>query len=182
MSRNRTTGFTFLAVGIGWLAALPAFLWFMVWMESSAQQVGSGSTAWRIWRALEVVLVEPKWLAYTLSGLSVGVVAVGTALVIAGISLLKGKSWGPKWAVAATVAGIAFCGICIVLHWTILMPAINASARPELFAATGALEQVIHGVLGIGLISIIAAGLVFVGDTAIRSGQEIGVLKRDGTR
>jgi hypothetical protein len=163
MSSNRTTGITLLAVGLGWLVALPAFLWFMVSMEASIQAGGAHTPAGRIWQAMEILLVEPAWLAYTLSALLVAVGVVGTALLVAGIATLTGKTRGPIWAAAATVAGIVFCGICFVLHWTVLMPYVNASARPELFGAAADLEVVVLDIVGIGLISVIAAGLVFLG-------------------
>jgi hypothetical protein len=64
MSNNRTTGVVFLVVGIGWLATLPAFQGWMVSMEGSAGPDRPDEAAWRMWRALEILLVEPRWLAY----------------------------------------------------------------------------------------------------------------------
>jgi hypothetical protein len=92
MSNNRAAGVAFLVVGIGWLATLPAFLWWMVSMEGSAGPDRPDEAAWRMWRALEILLVEPRWLAYALSVLMLGAAALGTALLAVGIATLGGNT------------------------------------------------------------------------------------------
>src|SRR5437899_1806774 len=121
MGNNRTAGVALLAVGIGWLAAWPAFLWWMVSMEASAGPDRPDETAWRLWRALEILLVEPKWLRYTLSVLILGALALGIALLAVGSATLGGNARAPKWAAVATVSGIIFCLIGFVFHWALLM-------------------------------------------------------------
>jgi hypothetical protein len=88
---------------------LTAFLWWMVSMEGSAGPDRPDEAAWRMWRALEILLVEPRWLAYALSVLMLGAAALGTALLAVGMATLGGNARAPKWAAVAAVSGIIFC-------------------------------------------------------------------------
>jgi hypothetical protein len=96
MGNNRIAGVALLAVGLGWLAAWPAFLWWMVSMEASGGPDRPDEAAWRLWRALEILLVEPRWLAYTLAVLMLGASALGMALLALGIATLGGERPGAE--------------------------------------------------------------------------------------
>jgi hypothetical protein len=163
VGNNRIAGAALLAVGIGWLAAVPAFLWWMVSMEASAGPDRPGEAAWRLWRALEVLLVEPRWLAYTLSALMLGAAALGVALLAFGIATLGGNARAPRWAAVATVSGIGLCLVGFAFHWALLMPAVRASENPEVVRASGDLNRAIPVALGAGLVSLIVAGLFLLG-------------------
>ena len=163
MGNNRTAGVVLLAVGIGWLAAVPAFLWWMVSMEASAGPDRPDEAAWRLWRALEVLLVEPRWLGNTLSALLLGASALGVGPVVVGVATLRGNARAPKWAAAATASGIAYCGIGLAVHWALLMPVVNASENPAVVTASGDLNRAIPVTLGAGFVSLILAGLVLLG-------------------
>jgi len=67
MASNRTAGVTQITVGLLWFAVMPVFLRFMVFMEGRAEPARPDSAAWRLWRALEDLLIKPEWLANTLS-------------------------------------------------------------------------------------------------------------------
>ena len=96
MGNNRIAGVTLIALGTGWLAAWPAFLWWMVSMEGRGGSDRPDETAWRMWRALEILLVEPRWLASTLSVLMLGASALGMALLALGIATLGGERPGAE--------------------------------------------------------------------------------------
>jgi hypothetical protein len=133
-------------------------------METSAGPSGQGEgAAWRLWRALEILLVEPRWLANTLSFLTLGAFFLGLSLVIVGIHVLRGNIRASKWAAAAIAAGIAYCGIGFVVHWEFLMPTVNASENSEVVRASGDLNLAIPVALGAGLVSLIVVGLVLLG-------------------
>src|SRR5437016_4969839 len=97
---NRRAGLVLVIAGMCWLAVFPALLLFLVSMEARAD-TGSDEALWRLWRALETLLVEPTWLAYTLSFLMLGASLVGIALLEAGVPALIGKPRSPKWVAAA---------------------------------------------------------------------------------
>jgi hypothetical protein len=160
---NRTAGVTLLAVGIAWFAAVPAFLWFMVSMEGRAGADRPDEPVWRLWQALEILLVEPKWLAYSLSVFMLGVSALGIALFAVGIVTLGGNAPSPKWAKAVPVAGVVFCGIGFVFHWALLMPAVRASERQAVVRASTDMELVVPVLLVVGLLSMLVACLAVVG-------------------
>src|SRR5262245_10801394 len=135
MGSNRTAGVALLAVGICWLAAWPAFMWWMVSMEAGGRPDRPSEAAWRLWRALEILLVEPKWLANTLAVLILGASVLGAALLAAGIATLRGNAGAPKWAAVAIMSGMLFCLLGFVIHWVLLMPAVRASENPEVVRA-----------------------------------------------
>jgi hypothetical protein len=163
MGNNRTAGVALLAVGIVWLAAVPVFLWWMVSMEARAGPDRPDETAWRLWRALEILLVEPRWLAYTLAVLMLGASALGVALLAVGFATLGGHPRARKWAVVVTVSGIIFCLIGFVFHWALLMPTVNASEDREVVRASGDLNLAIPVALGAGFVTMIVAGLALLG-------------------
>jgi hypothetical protein len=163
MFTNRTTGVTLLAIGIAWFAAVPAFLWVMVSMEGSAGPDRPDVAVWRLWQALEILMVEPRWLAYSLSLFMLGAAGLGIALFPVGIALLGGNSPAPKWATAAVAAGVGYCGIGFVFHWALLMPAVSASDNPAVVRAAAELRLVVPMVLTVGLVSMVVAGLVLLG-------------------
>ena len=162
MGRNRTAGVALLAVGIGWLVTWPAFGWWMVSMEASGRPDRPGQAAWRLWRALEILLVEPKWLVYTLSILMLGAPILGMALLVIGIATLGGKAQAPKWAATAIASGMIFCLLGFVFHWVLLMPAVSASENPEVVRASGDLNLAIPVALGAGFVSMIVAGFALL--------------------
>ena len=162
MGSNRTAGVAFLAVGIAWLVTWPAFGWWMVSMEASGRPARPSEAAWRLWRALEILLVEPKWLAYTLSILMLGAPILGMALLIVGIATLGGNAQAPRWAAAATVSGMIFCLLGLVFHWVLLMPVVNASGNSEVVRASGDLNVAIPVALGAGFVSMTVAGLALL--------------------
>jgi hypothetical protein len=163
MGNNRTAGVALLAIGIGWLAAWPAFLWWMVSMEASGGPDRPDETAWRLWRALEILLVEPKWLANTLSVLMLAAPVLGSVLLAVGIATLRGNARAPKWAAAASVSGIIWCLIGFVFHWVLLMPAVTASDNVQVVRASGDLNLAIPVTLGAGFVSMIVVGFVLLG-------------------
>jgi hypothetical protein len=163
MGSNRTAGVALVAIGIAWIAAWPAFLWWMVSMEGRGGPDRPNEAAWRLWRALEILLVEPKWLAYTLSVLMLCAPAFGIALLAVGIATLGGKPPAPKWAAVTTVSGIGFCLIGLVFHWALLMPAVKASENLEVTRASEDLNLAIPVALGAGFVSMIVAGLFLLG-------------------
>jgi hypothetical protein len=162
MTNNRLAGVVLLTVGICWLVVLPAFLWFMVSMEARTEPSGADGATWRLWRALEVLLVEPRWLATTLSVLLVSVAALGTALLGVGVATLGGNARAPKWAAAATVSGLVLCGIGLAVHRALLMPVVNASEKPEVVRAAGDLDLAMLVALGVGFASMIVVGLALL--------------------
>ena len=163
MANNRTAGVALLAVDIGWFAAWPAFLWWMVSMEGRGGPDRPDEAAWRLWRALEILLVEPRWLANTLSVLMLAASALGIVLLAVGIATLGGNARAPKWAAVATVSGIILCLIGFVFHWALLMPAVNASENPEVVRASGDLNRAILVTLAAGLVSMVVVGLALLG-------------------
>jgi hypothetical protein len=163
MGNNRTAGVALLAVGIGWVVAWPAFLWWMVSMEASGGPDRPGEAAWRLWRALEILLVEPRWLALTLSVLMLGAPVLGIALLAVGIATLGGNARAPKWAAVATGSGMIFCLLGFVFHWALLMPAVNTSANLEVVRASGDLNLAIPVALGAGFVSMMVVGLALLG-------------------
>jgi hypothetical protein len=163
MASNRTAGAAQVTVGLLWLAAMPAFLWFMVFMEGRAEPARPDSAAWRLWRALEELLIEPRWLAYTLSVAVWGASLLGAALVGVGARTLGGKARGQKWGTLVSVCGIAFCAVGFAFHWGLLMPAVNASQSSVIRRAPEDLNVVIPTALAAGLTSMIVAALVPLG-------------------
>jgi hypothetical protein len=163
MANNRTPGVVHLTVGILWLAVLPVFLWFMVSMEAGADPLRSDRPAYRLWRALEVLLVEPRWLGNTLSALLLAASVLGGALVGTGTGMLRGTAQDQKWPTLAAVSGILFCAIGFAFHWALLMPVVNASQNPEVLQASEDLNRAIPVALGAGLVSMIVATLVLLG-------------------
>ena len=162
MASNRTVGVTQVIVGLLWLAAMPAFLWFMVFMEGRAEPARPDA-AWRLWRALEDLLIEPRWLGNTLSALVFGASLLGGALVPGGALTLRGKARGRRWGALVAVCGIAFCAIGFLFHWGLLMPAVNASQSPAVRRASEDLNVAIPAALAAGLVSMIVAALVPLG-------------------
>jgi hypothetical protein len=160
MGNNRTVGVALLAVGLGWFAAWPAFLGWMVSMEGSAGKDRPGEAAWRLWRALEILLVEPRWLASTLSVLILGAPALGAVVLAVATAMLRGHSRAPKWAAVATVSGMTFCLLAGVFHWAVLMPAVRASENREVVRASGDLNVAIPLVLGAGFVSMLVPALL----------------------
>jgi hypothetical protein len=156
---NRTVGVTQVTVGLLWLAVMPAFLWFMVFMEAN-DTPQPDSAGWRLWRALEVLLVEPKWLGIILSVLVMGVSLLGGVLVIVGIGTLLGDAQGQKWGTLVAACGIILCGIGFLFHRALLMPVVNASQNPDVQRAAEDLDRAGLIVLGAGLASMIVAGAV----------------------
>ena len=163
MGSNRTAGVALLAVGIGWVVVWPAFLWWMVSMEGRGGPDRPDEAAWRMWRALEILLVEPRWLARMLSVLILGAPALGMVLLAGGIATLGRNARAPKWAAVATASGIIFCLIGFVFHWALLMPVVNASENLEVARASEDLNLAIPVALGIGFVSMIVVGLVLLG-------------------
>jgi hypothetical protein len=161
-TNNRTVGAAQITIGLIWLAALPVFLWFMVFMEASGVS-RPDSAVWRLWRALETLLVEPRWLGTMLSILVLGASLIGIVLVAAGIGVLLEKAQGQKWGTLAAVCGIVLCGAGFLFHWALLMPMVNTSQNPEVRRASDDLNFVIPIVLAAGLASMIAAILVPLG-------------------
>ena len=159
---NRLSGMVLLAVGICWLATLPALLLFMVSMEGSVD-AGSNGAAWRLWRALEVLFIEPRWLAYALTVLMWVAPLLGAILAEFGVATLVGKARAPKWVAAPIAAGIAFCGIGSAVHWLLLMPVVRASDNPAVARACDDLNLAIPAALGAGVISMIVAGATLLG-------------------
>ena len=162
MGTTRAAGVALVAVGIGWLVVWPAFLWWMVSMEASGGPDRPGEAAWRLWRALEILLIEPKWLANSLSVLMLGAPVLGMALFAVGIATLGRNAQAPKWAAVAIVSGMTFCVLGFVFHWVLLMPAVNASENPEVVRASGDLNLAIPVVLGAGFVSMIVAGFALL--------------------
>jgi hypothetical protein len=164
MTNNRIAGVALLIVGSCWVAAYPGFLWWMTSMEASTPHSPGreDEAAWRLWRALEILLIEPRWLAIMLSCLTLGTWFLGFALVAVGFQTLRGNARAPKWAAAATAAGIAYCAIGFIFHWALLMPTVNASENPEVVRASGDLNLAIPVALGTGFVSVILAGLVLL--------------------
>jgi hypothetical protein len=163
MTKNRTAGGVLLIVGICWLAVMPGFLCFMVSMEASAGPDRPDEATWRLWRALEVLLVEPRWLGSTLSALIMGASALGTAFVIVGVGTLRGNPQAPKWAAAAIATGIVFCGIGLAVHWAILMPVVSVSENSEVVRASWDLNLAIPVALGGGFVSMVVAVFLLLG-------------------
>ena len=163
MGNNRIAGVTLIALGTGWLAAWPAFLWWMVSMEGRGGSDRPDETAWRMWRALEILLVEPRWLARILSVLILGAPALGMVLLAVGIATLGRNARAPKWAAVATVSGMIFCLLGFVFHWALLMPAVNTSENLEVVRGSADLNLAIPVALGAGFVSMSVAGLVLLG-------------------
>jgi len=163
MANNRTAGVALLAVGIGWFAAWPAFLWWMVSMEGRGGPDRPDEAGWRLWRALEILLVEPRWLAYTLSVLLLAASALGVVLLAVGIATVGGNARAPRWAAVATVSGIILCLIGLGFHWALLMPAVSGAENPEVVRASRDLNRAIPVALGAGLVSMIVVGAVLLG-------------------
>jgi hypothetical protein len=163
MASKRTVGATQVTVGLFWFAVWPLLLWFMVFMEARAEPARPDSAAWRLWRALEDLLIEPRWLGNTLSALVLGASLLGGALVACGALTLGGKAGGQKWGTLAAVCGIAFCGIGSLFHWGLLMPVVNASQSPAVRRASEDLNLAIPAALAAGLISMLVAALVPLG-------------------
>jgi hypothetical protein len=163
MGNNRIAGVTLIALGIGWLAAWPAFLWWMVSMEGRGGPDRPDEAAWRMWRALEILLVEPRWLARMLSVLILGAPALGMVLLAVANATLGRNARAPKWAVVATVSGMIFCLLGFVFHWALLMPAVNTSENLEVVRASADLNLAIPVALGAGFVSMIVAGLALLG-------------------
>jgi hypothetical protein len=162
VTNNRTVGAAQITIGLFWLAALPVFLGFMVLMETSSVPQPDSAT-WRLWRALETLLVEPRWLGAMLSVLVLGASLIGIVLVTAGIGVFLEKAQGQKWGTLAAVCGIVFCGAGFLFHWALLVPVVNASQHPEVRRASDDLNLAIPVVLAAGLASMIAAILVPLG-------------------
>jgi hypothetical protein len=162
MARNRAAVVALLAVGTCWLVVWPAFMRWMVFMEAVGGPDRPGEAAWRLWRALEILLVEPKWIANTLAVLIMGTSVLGAALLAVGIATLRGNARAPKWAAVATAAGVIFCLVGFVVHRLLLMPAVNASKNPEVVRASGDLALAIPVALAAGFVSLIVAGLALL--------------------
>jgi hypothetical protein len=162
MHNNCLAGLVLLTVGIGWLVAWPAFLWFMVSMEARLD-TGSDAIIWRLWRALEVLLVEPAWLANTLCALIAFALGLGIVLVTVGVGTLCGHTPTLRCAPAAILSGIALCAIGLTVHWLLLIPVVWTSVHPAVARAAGDLDLAIPAALGVGLVSMIVAGVVLFG-------------------
>jgi hypothetical protein len=160
MTNNRTVGVTQAAVGLLWLAVMPVFLCFMVFMETSSALARPDSAARRLWRALEILLVEPRWLGTMLSVLVLGASLIGGVLVAVGTGMLWGKAQGPKWGTRAAACGIIYCGLGSLFHWALLMPVVNASQNAEVLRASEDLNLTNPVTLGAGLLSMIGVILV----------------------
>jgi len=156
---NRIVGVVQLAVGLIWLAVMPVFLCFMVFMEAR-DNPRPDSAAWRLWRALEILLVEPRWLGWMLSALLLGASLFGAVLVPAGIGTLRGTAQCQKWGALAAGWGVAYCWIGFFLHWEFLMPVVNASQNPAVLAASEDLNRASLVALGAGVGSMLLASLL----------------------
>lgn len=181
MMKNRTVGIVFLAVGAGWLATLLGFLVWMVYMESVAKASKSeppNEAAWRLWRALEILLVEPAWLANLLAIQLFCWLIIGIVLCCAGVSTLRGNAQGLRWAAIATASGVILALIGFAFHWALLMPAVNASENAEVARASGDLNQSIPAVLGVGFGSMVVVGIILLG--ARRQGSTAGTSPPQG--
>jgi hypothetical protein len=175
MTNNRTVGVVQVAVGLFWLAVMPVFLWFMVFMEAlgpSSALAQPDSAAGRLWRALEILLVEPRWLGTLLSALALGASLIGGILVAVGVGMLWGKAPGQNWGSRTAACGIGFCGLGFLFHWALLMPVVSASQNAEVLRASEDLNLAIPVTLGAGLLSMI--GVILVPLVARRQRGTIG--------
>jgi hypothetical protein len=163
MGHNRTAGVALLFAGAGWVAVWPGFLWWMVSMEGRGGPDRPDEAAWRLWRALEILLVEPRLIANTLAVLILAASVLGFVLLAVGIAILSGNPRAPKWAAVAIVSGISYCLIGFVFHWALLMPTVSVAENREVVRASGDLNLAIPVALGAGLVSMIVVGAVLLG-------------------
>jgi hypothetical protein len=163
MPTKRSAGAVLLAIGLCWLAVLPSFLWFMVALEMRPDPGDSGGPAWRLWRALEALLVEPWWLACLLAVFLLGTLVVGMTLAVVGLDAFRGGAWSARWAERAVLIGVAFCSLGWVVHRALLMPVVLRSPRSEVLGAAEDFQWAVPIAVGTGLATLIAAGLALLG-------------------
>jgi hypothetical protein len=159
---NRIMGATQTVIGLCWLVVFPLFLCFMVFMEGREAD-RPDSAVWRLWRALEILLVDPMWLGSLLSLLLLAASLLGGILLGVGLGVLRGTPQAQRWGIRAALGGIIYCGLGFLFHGALLMPVVRASQNPAVSGAAADLNRA--GLVGLsaGLVSAVVASVIAFG-------------------